>query len=93
VLVVAGVVSIVVASSSDIWPSCVTGRGWDVVVVISSMGTVGSPIVPVRVTATANSITDGFCGARTSDARCSEVSTLSSKPWGGAGVSIPESSM
>ena len=56
---------------------------------ILTIGTVGNPMVPVRVTAMASSTTDWLRGATTSEARLT-VSILSSSPGGGAGVSIPE---
>ena len=45
-------------------------------------------MVPVRVTAMASSTTDWLRGVTSAEARLT-VSTLSSNPGGGAGVSIP----
>ena len=50
----------------------------------NTIGTVGSPMMPVRVTAIANSATDWLGGATSS-----ERLTVSSSSEGGAGVSMP----
>ena len=55
-----------------------------VLICFNTIGMVGSPMMPVRVTAIANSATDWLGGATSS-----ERLTVSSSSEGGAGVSMP----